>query len=132
MMEKSYKHSNDYIGSFSENPHVAQCYTCWLSNYSISNASNGCTSENRNQVIKEINEEFLQEWHQKKSMERKPIEKEFFNDGSTKIIEEMFFCQPCQDSWGDDDEECSYEELGQIHQSQILRNERPYKVELLN
>jgi len=115
LMEKQYKHSDDYIGSFSANPHVAQCWTCWLNNCNIGK-----------------DEEILQEWHQKKSMERKPIEKEFFNNGTTKIIEEMFFCQPCQDSWGEEDEECSYEELGQIHQRQILQNERPYKVELLN
>lgn len=116
-MEKQNKHSNDYIGSFSENPHVAQCWTCWLANCNIGK-----------------DESFQKEWHQKKTMERKPIEKEFYNDGGTKIVEEMFFCQPCQDSWGEDDssDDCTYEELGHIHSVQIQENTRPYKVEILN
>ncbi len=106
MAKQLYK---DYIGSFSKNPHVAQCFTCWL-------------HDNEKQ------------WYQKKTMEYSPSEKHTFQDGSTKIEQAMFFCQPCQDSWGDDNgyEGWSNEEYNEHLQHLVNTNQRPITVEILN
>jgi hypothetical protein len=115
MMEKQFKHSNDYIGSFSDNPHIAQCYQCWLANID--------------------EKEIIQEWFQKKTMQCDPSEKHTFQDGSTKIQEEMFFCKAHVESWKDAEngyEGWSNDEYNEHVQHLVNSNQRPILVEILN
>jgi len=101
-MEKTHKHSSEYIGSFSKNPHVAQCYTCWMNNYRLSRESRGCTSENKTELIVGIDDQFSQEWYKKSAMLNEPAKTEYFWDGekeTQKYSEELFFCINCQKEW---------------------------------
>lgn len=112
-MEKLFKHSEDYIGSFSSNPHVAQCYQCWMANID--------------------EKEIIQEWYQKKTMDYNPSEKQTFQDGHTEIQESLFFCAEHVESWKHAPSQYdSYEEWGEHEQQMVNNNTRPIHVEILN
>ncbi len=119
MMTKPYKHSEDYIGSFSGNPFVVQCFQCWGNNYTTlrCNKHPDCTEPR----------EIEQEWYQKKNIgDHLPAQKETFADGRIETNEEMWWCKSCVESWENAYEGYDYEEWS------AMQSEKPIKVEILN
>ena len=122
-MEKQVKHSENYIGTFSQNTHVAQCHQCHGSN---------SAELYRTKSDPELTAELVQEWYQRKTMKHYPAEKQTFQNGTTKIEKEMFFCSECVESWGNAYEGMDYHEWSDDIQRAIENNTKPINIEILN
>ena len=99
----SAKHSENYVGTFSKNVHVAQCFNCHSYNRQLLASKNylaECMKEKNMKVadlptwnLRTYNEALSQEWYQRKNMIHYSAE-----SGETFDDKDMFFCKECDES----------------------------------
>lgn len=83
------------------NQFVKQCEQCSDYNKTVENA------------IKEFgfcNQEKTNDFFNIKDLTFFPAERDVYQDGSVSEAPDRYYCQPCQDSWGEASEGYSYEE----------------------
>ena len=100
-MQKTVKHTENYVGTFPQNAHVAQCEHCY---------------DNNSDLLRRIkivgdkwdhseSQELTQEWFQRKNMEYVPSEKVTCENGYTRIHNSFWICkahsndQDCDGDW---------------------------------
>ena len=93
-MQKTVKHTENYVGTFPQNAHVAQCHQC--------HGSNGAELY-RAKSEPELTAELVQEWYQRKNMEYVPSEKVTCENGYTRIHNSFWICKAHSDDEGDGD-----------------------------
>ena len=127
-MEKQVKHTENYVGTFTQNAFVAQCQNCHDMNRQIINGKSHVEEYMKEKNLKVsqlpyysldiLNEKLNQEWYQRKNMEYIPSEKMTCENGYTRVFKSFWVCKECADSDGEgfdgDYEEWSNSGMGMI------------------
>lgn len=98
-MQKTVKHTENYVGTFPQNAHVAQCQNCHYVNSDILERKKYCEE---NSMKWDNSEQLSQEWYQRKTMTHISGQKMICENGYTKISQSFWICQECADQDGDD------------------------------
>lgn len=95
------KHTENYVGTFSKNVHVAQCWNCHLVNSDLLRRIKKVKDDGKEWDFSE-SQELSQEWYQRKNMVYIPSQEDRCENGFTKFSSDLWICKECSEIDGYD------------------------------
>tara|TARA_R110002020_G_scaffold351340_2_gene564583 strand:+ start:526 stop:1032 length:507 start_codon:yes stop_codon:yes gene_type:complete len=96
----SVKHSDDYIGTFSKNVHIAQCINCWWHNGDLLRRIAIVKEEGKEWNSTYESQDLSQEWYQRKNSVYIPSQVDTCENGYETKTPSRWVCKECSE--GDD------------------------------
>lgn len=94
-MQKTVKHTENYVGTFPQNAHVAQCQNCHYDNSDLLKRIRIVEGRGDKWNFDEESQELAQEWYQRKNMEYVPSKKVTCENGCKVVYESFWICKKC-------------------------------------
>jgi len=101
-MEKQVKHTENYVGTFTQNAFVAQCQACHENNSDLLRRIKSVELSHGEWDHYTESQELTQEWFQRKNMTNIPSLKDTCENGCIVIHESFWICKPHSEEDGDD------------------------------
>jgi len=101
-MVKQVKHTENYVGTFTQNAHDAQCQACYDNNSDLLRRIKSVELSHGEWNHYEESQELTQEWFQRKNMEYIPSLKDTCENGCIVIHKSFWICKPHSEEDGYD------------------------------